>query len=147
VSYVYYEDLMVGVSEDRFAPQSYVTRAMFITTLARFAGVDTSGGETWYSQAVEWAGSAGISDGSSPDANITREQLVTMLWRFAGGEAVVSDTLRFADADGVSGYAQTAISWAVQQGILNGYEDGTIRPKAFATRAVVAAIMRRFAER
>jgi hypothetical protein len=144
VQYVFENGLMVGVSESRFAPQTPVTRAMFITTLARFAGVDTSGGETWYAQAVEWAVAQGISDGSSLDTDITREQLITMLWRLAGSPAV-SGTLSFADADGVSDYAQTALLWAVEQGIINGYEDGTLRPKAPATRAVVAAIVRRFA--
>ena len=45
---------------------------------------------------------------------------------------------------GVSDYAQNALIWATQNGILNGYGDGRVGPKANAERAQVAAMMARF---
>ena len=56
----------------------------------------------------------------------------------------VSGSLPFSDADSVSDYAQNALIWATQNGILNGYGDGRIGPKANAERAQVAAMMARF---
>ena len=46
---------MDGVSDTEFAPNGTMTRAMFWTVLARIDGVNTDGGETWYSRAREWA--------------------------------------------------------------------------------------------
>ena len=84
-----------------------------------------------------------MSDGTNPNGNVTREQLATMLYRYAGSPAV-SGSLPFSDADTVSDYAKNALIWATQNGILNGYGDGRIGPKANAERAQVAAMMARF---
>jgi hypothetical protein len=134
---------MTGTGDSQFSPQSQMTRAMLITVLARANGEDTSGGDTWYSKAVEWAMAKGITDGTNLNDNITREQLVTMLYRFTG-EPASSGGIAFADADKISGYASAAVMWAVEQGIITGYEDGSFRPKNTATRAETAAILQRF---
>jgi hypothetical protein len=135
--------LMSGTEETTFAPLSLTTRAMIITVLARISGEDTSGGDTWYSKAVEWAKIQGISDGSALNDKITREQLVTMLWRFSG-EPKATATLSFADAGKIRGYASEAVRWAVEQGIITGYEDNTFRPQNSATRAETAVILQRW---
>lgn len=48
----------------------------------------------------------------------------------------------------VSTYAATALKWAVAEGIICGYDDGSNRlgPKDPATRAQVATMLMRFAE-
>jgi hypothetical protein len=127
VRYVTANGLMNGVEGGRFAPHTRLTRAMMITILARCAGIDTSGGETWYSKAAEWARGAGVSDGGNPGADITRRQLATMLYRYAG--------------IGADGWGGEAMEWARSAGILN---DG--RGEDTATRAEVAAILQRFVE-
>ena len=82
-------------------------------------------------------------DGSNPNGNVTREQLAAMLYRYAGSPAV-SGSLPFSDAGSVSDYAQNALIWATQNGILNGYADGRVVPAANSQRSQVAAMMARF---
>ena len=36
--------------------------------------------------------------------------------------------------------------WAVGQELVNGYEDGTLRPQGSATRAQIAAVLMRFCQ-
>lgn len=60
-----------------------MTRAMIVTVLARFEGVDTTTGSTWYEAGQQWAMENGVSDGTNMDASLTREQLATMLYRYA----------------------------------------------------------------
>jgi 2',3'-cyclic-nucleotide 2'-phosphodiesterase (5'-nucleotidase family) len=127
-----------------FEPQTVMTRAMLITVLARAAGVDTSGGETWYGKAVDWAKANGVSDGASPGGEITREQIVTMLWRRMGEPAPTADTA-FSDADGISAWARDAVRWAVESGVIVAAD--SFRPKAGATRAEAAAMISRWLSR
>lgn len=135
--------LFNGTSAETFAPDSPMTRAMLMTVLARLNGVDTGSGSNWYEKGMEWAVANGISDGTDPDGEISREQLVTMLWRYAG-EPASSYVLTHSDAGNISGYAQTAMAWAVEVGIISGYTDKSLHPAANATRAEVAAIIQRF---
>ena len=122
-----------------------MTRGMVNTVLARLAGVDTTpaAGQNWYDKGIAWARENGVSDGMNPDGNVTREQLATMLYRYAGSPAV-SGSLPFSDAGSVSDYAQNALIWATQSGILNGYADGRVVPAANSQRSQVAAMMARF---
>ena len=50
------------------------------------------------------------------------------------------------DAAAISGYAQNAVRWAVSQGILNGYNDGTLNPGGDTTRAQAATIFMQYAQ-
>ena len=115
-----------------------------MTVLASLDGADTSSGGTWYAGGVEWAVAHGISDGSNPERAITREQLAAMLYRCAGSPRADSKTLAFSDAQSVSGYAQEAMCWAVERGLLCGYGNGLLAPKDSATRAEVAAVLRQY---
>ena len=74
---------------------------------------------------------------------MTREQLATLRYRFYGSPAI-SGTLRFADAGAVSAYAQDALLWATQNGIMNGVGNNCVAPSADAQRAQVAAMMARY---
>ena len=144
VNFVASRELFIGVGDNLFGVNQPTTRGMVNTVLARLAGVDTTpkAGQKWYEVGTEWAKSKGITDGTDPEANVTREQLAALLYRFYGSPAV-SGTLSFADAGAVSGYAQNAILWAAQNGIMNGVGNGRIAPNADAQRAQVAAMMAR----
>ncbi len=161
VTYVTEKNYFNGTSETTFAPNSNMTRSMLWTVLARMNDQDTTGGTTWYSKAQSWAKENGVSDGTNPDKAVTREQIVTMLWRNAGSPEVDQDSTdesstdskdttvktldSFSDADSISDYAVTAMKWAVQKGIINGMSDDTIAPTKTATRAQVAAMIKRCA--
>ncbi len=141
INFVASRELFKGVTEEHFGVERTMTRAMVNTVLARLAGVDTTPaiGQNWYDKGIAWARENGVSDGTNPNGNVTREQLAAMLYRYAGSPAVT-----FSDADTASDYAQNALIWATQNGILNGYGDGRVGPKANAERAQVAAMMVRF---
>lgn len=145
INFVASRELFKGVTEEHFGVERTMTRAMVSTVLARLAGVDTTpaAGQNWYDKGIAWARENGVSDGSNPNGNVTREQLAAMLYRYAGSPAV-SGSLPFSDAGGVSDYAQNALIWATQNGILNGYADGRVMPAANSQRSQVAAMMARF---
>lgn len=144
VDYVARHGIMVGMDAGKFGPRETVTRAMVMTMLARMDGVNTEGGRFWYTNGLAWAVESGISDGTNPKKNITREQVVTMLWRYIGKPTVSGEKMTaFPDTDSVSSWAQDAMAWAVEAGIIVG-SDGMLIPKSNATRAQMAAIMMRF---
>lgn len=146
VRFVSANGLFEGTGEGIFSPDAPMTRAMILTVLARYDGVDTSAGETWYGAGAAWAVESGVSDGTALENELTREQLVTMLYRYTGSPESDADLDGYGDADAVSGWALEAMSWAVENGVIDGVEEGTLAPGATASRAQVAAILMRFIE-
>lgn len=136
-------ELFNGVGNDAFGPDRSMTRGMVSTVLARLAGADTAGGETWYAKGTAWAVENGISDGTAPEQPVTREQLAAMLYRYAGSPAV-SGELSFDDADSISAWARDAVRWCVDNGILNGVGGNRMTPQDLARRGQVAAMLMRF---
>lgn len=145
VAYVYVNGLMDGTSATTFEPNANMTRAMVWAILARVDG-ETVTGTNWVETAREWAMANGVSDGTDADGYVTREQLATMLWRYAGEPASSYSLSAFTDAASVSGYAATAMAWAVEHGIISGVTDTTLVPQGTATRAQCAAMLMRFVE-
>ena len=136
-------DLFNGTSATTFDPDADMNRAMIVTVLARLEGVDTTTGSTWYEAGQQWAIEAGISDGSDLNSAVSREQLVTMLYRYAGSPAVSGVIGGYADTDSVSSWAVEAMTWAINEGIINGVGN-SLDPQGDATRAQVATILMRF---
>ena len=162
VAFAYGGGLMDGVSEDRFDPDSTLTRAMTATILWRLEGspevdsllpfTDVDEG-SWYAEAVRWAASEGIVLGVSdtsfaPGSDITREELATMLYRYAQYKGYDTDAAGslsdFNDADDASDYAVEALTWAVDKGLITGVSTGTLLPRGTATRAQAATMLMRF---
>ena len=162
VSYVYEHGLMTGTSDTAFAPDANLTRAMMTTVLWAMEGspvvnyamtyTDVSGG-AWYAEAVRWATSEGVVSGVGdnrfdPDAPITREQMAVMLYAYARtqgyGVSGRADLSRYADAAAIGSWAETALEWAVAEGLISGTSDTTLSPQGQATRAQVATILRNF---
>ena len=137
-------DMFAGTSETTFEPNITMTRAMMMTMLARFNGVEVNGGATWYERSMNWAKAVGVSDGTQPMANITREQLVTMLYRYSDSPKTTQKLSAYSDAGKVSSWAEDAIKWAVQNDIIRGMDKNTLQPRGQATRAQTAAIMTRY---
>ena len=162
VRYAYETGLMDGVGDSLFAPNSDTTRAQLVTILYRLAGEPEPGGDsgfsdvetgTWYTDAVAWAAQNGIVNGVSdtefaPGDDITREQLAAILYRYAAYQGYDvsqrADLSGFGDASSISDYAQAALSWAHAQGLVLGFEDGSLRPQGTASRAQIAAVLMRF---
>ena len=146
VKYVYGEGIMNGMDRYSFQPNGTLTRAMIWTMLARFDGVDTEGGNSWYAKAQEWATATGVSDGENPTGEVTREQLITMLWRYAGSPTYTADLSGYVDTADISSWAGQAMCWAVATGVIEGDENSALTPKADTTRAQAAAMLMRSIE-
>lgn len=92
----------------------------------------------YYSEAVEWAVSAGITTGTSdttfdPDVSCSRGQIVTFLWRAAGSPKPQSSSSPFTDVQpGV--YYYDAVLWAVEKGITQGTSATTFGPDVIVGR-------------
>lgn len=92
----------------------------------------------WYTGAVNWAVANGVMNGYAdetgartafgPDDAVTMEQLLQTLANLKGAsnadEAALSSLI---DAENISPWARSAAAWAIQQGVVSGYElsDGT----------------------
>ena len=162
VRYVYDNGLMDGVGDGQFAPNATTNRAMVVTILYRLAGEPAVSGDAaftdvesglWYSNAVLWAAQNGIVNGISetefaPAGDLTREQLATILYRYAESMgydvSAQADLSGFPDAGDIQDYATEALSWAVAEGLLQGFEDDSLQPGGTATRAQIATILMRF---
>ncbi|MBR6777168.1 MAG: S-layer homology domain-containing protein, partial [Clostridia bacterium] len=108
----------------------------------------------WYLSGVEWCYANDIVTGTSattfsPDASITREQAAVFLYRLAvsmGLDTTVNDLTvvnSFGDAASISPYAQTAMAWAVEKGIMGG-NNNLLSPKSNATRVQIAQMIYKF---
>lgn len=151
VDFVSARELFGGTGGNKFSPDDAMTRGMLMTVLARFENVDTTGGATWYEKGVAWAVTQGLSDGTNPNGRITREQLATIIYRYAQSKGVNTTAggslERFPDAGRVSDWAMEAMSWCVAEGIISGVGGMTLDPAGNATRAQVATIIMRYAEK
>ncbi len=145
IDFVAARELFSGENASAFAPEEPMSRAMLATVLARLDGVDAADG-TARQQGMSWAVAQGISDGQNPDGQVTREQFVVMLHRYAGTPAATNRELHFSDSEKIKAYAREAILWATENGILNGYEDGSFAPTGSTTRAQAAAMLARYVE-
>ena len=165
IAYVYDAGLMTGLTATTFGPNLSTTRGMIVTILWRMENepvakhgcpfADVRRG-SYYEQAIAWASENGIVTGFdastfAPDRAITREQLAAILFRFAAYRGMDAVTLRenlssFQDQAAISAYAVSALNWAVGEGLMQGTGD-KLEPTGSATRAQVAAMLRRFMQR
>ena len=100
---------------------------------------------SYYEDAVIWAVDKGITTGTSattfnPNGICTRAQAVTFLWRAAGSPAAKSAVMPFTDVKAGS-YYETAVLWAVENGITKGTSDTTFSPDATCSRAQIVAFL------
>lgn len=149
---------MLGVGDSAkagFKPQQAVTRAEFVSALARSLGLKAGAAsatgfkdvpaKAWYAADVAAAVKAGLVSGVSktqfaPDATLTREQAAILLTRALKLKA--SETVALKDAKKASAGALESIQAAMSGGWMTAYE-GSFSPKATLTREQAAVIAAR----
>ena len=162
VAYVYENNIMAGTDETIFDPFLELDRAMAAQLFYNLEGKPAVTGDStftdvtsghWAVDAITWAAEnevvAGIGEGLyDPDSNVTREQFAQMLYNYAKYKGydltATGDLSQFPDAGSISSWAETALSWANGNGLINGHENGTIDPKGSTIRAQAASIMANF---
>lgn len=163
VNYVSDEGLLVGVTANKFGPDTNVTRAMVAAVMWRQCGAPKNDGvsdfadvdrNTWYSQAVTWGAEQGLvagygADKFGPNDPVTREQLVSFIQRFSarqGEDTSVKDPAvldQYSDTAQVGSWSKDAMAWALENKVISGVADKKLAPRANASRAQYAAILMR----
>ena len=162
VAYVYENGIMAGTSDTTFEPYMELDRAMAAQLFYNLEGKPAVTGDStfsdvtsghWAVDAITWAAQndivAGIGGGLyDPDSNVTREQFAVMLYKYARFKGydltATGDLTQFPDAGSISSWAETALSWANGNELINGNEDGTLAPGGTAIRAQAASILAQF---
>ena len=162
VQFVAEREIFLGVGENTFAPEDFVTRAMLVTILGRMNMVDTVKfsdtpfsdveADTWYTPYVSWAAENGIvlgyEDGSfQPDRNISRQELAVVICRFLDYMELTlptnSDATAFNDQDLIASWASESVARLQRCGILNGKEANNFDPEGTTLRGELAAVLQR----
>ncbi len=80
-----------------------------------------------------------------PNNPITRGEVMAVIYNLFGEDqpADLSVLDRFSDVDQTKWYSM-AIAYCVENNIVSGYSDGTIRPNSYITRAEISAIISKF---
>ena len=165
VKYVTEKSYMIGVSDNQFAPEVELSRAMFVTVLYRMEGVKEESQKsqftdvpegTWYTQAVNWAAANGIVQGNGanqflPDELITRQDMCTMMSRYISYHEKKHNVTHkkegeektFTDQSQISSYAVDAVKNCVAWGLIEGNQLGQFMPMKTSSRAEAAAVISR----
>ena len=154
-AFMFETGLMVGVGDGtQFAPEMPLNRAMIVQILYRYEGEPAAAASAfadvarnfWYTDAIDWAAQAEVIAGYGnglfgPNDVLTREQLAVMLYQYAAGcgwDVESGEALDAPDVHTVSFWAQDAVQWAVQNGVLTENAAGSLAVAAPASRADVA---------
>ena len=148
-----------GMTATTFAPAANVTRAQFVTMIARLADADVSGYASgpfadvptgsWYAPYVNWAAANGIVNGTSattfdPNTTISRQDMAVMLYNYTQHFGVQLDqktVTAFTDEGSVAAYALPAVQALHRAGVINGMPDGSFQPYATATREQACIVL------
>ena len=163
VDWAYEQRLMVGVGNNRFAPQNKITAAMVVTTLARMSKVDLTNYENyaylkkypdiqanqWFTLPAIWAKETGILTDTPFDAAspLPRADFALILVRYLdyiGVDVTLPENPRiFADADQMTQEELEAFQLLKHFGIFNGFSGNQMMPNGETTRAQLAALLHR----
>lgn len=140
--------IMVGVSEDRFAPEKTITKVEFATAILNFIGERDTDAKDWKASSILLANELGLSanflNSKTADKAITREEMAYMLskaFAYSSGFDVSAGQSSFKDAKQINTAYQTEISKAQELGLVKGTSDGNFKPSATGTRAEAAQML------
>ena len=154
IDYMTAEEVLVGMDNNTFSPDTSMTRAMFVTALGRMNGISVASSQSshfydvpenaYYASYVNWAHSNQIIVGTaqnyfSPNKTITREEAATIIHRMMQYEGLSEEN--FLDDNEISDYARESVYALVNNQIINGYPDKTFRPQSAITRAEACVIL------
>ena len=117
--------------------QDFFEYAAAKQTNTPFRDIDPSG---WYAKGVSFAYDRALFNGVSdnrfaPNEDMTRSMLVTVLWRYA--QKPVEGENSFTDVANGTWYTD-AVTWAAQNGIVNGVGNNRFDPNGKITREQMA---------
>ena len=138
-----------GYEDGTFQPDRTVTVAEAVTMTARMTGAATGATEEhWAGVQMENAYRSGwITEDdvprSSPDMTVSRELACKIIAAALGLSYPAGTVLPFTDSDSIGNSYLSSVMALYANGLLDGYEDGTLRPQATLTRAQAATLLYR----
>lgn len=154
VSYVTENGLFDGTSDSSFNPEMKMTVGMYITVLARAAGIDTkpSDGQKWFDVGMAWAEEHHISAGTNgtaadPATDISRQTAAVLMHAYFADKKIAlrpssSAVAPFSDTADIADWAKTAIEELRVAAVMQG-SNGTFNPNNTITRAEAATMLMR----
>lgn len=137
-----------GYPDGSYRPDEYVTRAEFVRMVNGIIDYNEKTGITykdvtandWFYDYISVAQNLGYisgysAEGFGPNDNITREQAASIAARIQYLADNSAGIEKYTDKDEISEWAKEALGAASNAGFIGGYEDGSLRPLNFLTRA------------
>ena len=165
VSHVYDAGIMGGKAEGVFDPDGTVTRAEFVTVMARLSGEGLSGYEdavsafpdadasAWYGPYMGWGIATGLVKGQgdgklAPASPVSRAEMVTFMARFMDYMNVklpvdITAERSFSDTDANAYYAEP-LEVLRKSGLITGDGTGRFNPAGTSGRHSMAALISRY---
>lgn len=152
---------VAGVGNGLFAPDDALTRGMFVTMLARLAGVNQADypdsrfsdveASAWYAPSVSWAASKGIVSGVGdgkfePNRNITRQEMAVIMAGYLAWKGIdttpgtEASAYNIADLDDIAPWALKSVCFCYEKKLLTG-RGTSFAPLANATRAEACVVL------
>ncbi len=147
--------IMSGVGNNKFAPDTTLTGAQFVTMIVRHFYEDKlgAGGDKWYSAFMDVAEREGILADTSITAEgvINRYDMAQLMYNVLKAEGIsatpLSDTSKVADWSAVPSTYRDAVSVCYNMGMLSGVDSkGTFNGNGKMDRAQAAVVMDRLLE-
>ena len=147
--------------QTKFKPANKCTRAQMVTFIWRLEGSPKPKSKTckfkdvkksdYFYEACIWGNEnhivEGYKDGTfGPQITCARKHAVTFLWRLAGAGSMKGKKCKFKDVK-KSDYYYEPVIWASENGILEGYKDGTFRPNGDCLRRQMVTFLDRYNEK
>lgn len=162
---MYNAGIIKGVEDGgilKFYPDNDMTRAEFSSMICGYLGISTDKYADkpldftdsreiplWAENPIKAVAALGVITGKSddnghtlyfaPNSKITRAEAMTVIGRCV--KDLATGELSFADSTDVPEWAVPYVSGLLKLGIVNGYEDNTIRPNNNVRRAEAAAML------
>lgn len=146
--------VMRGDINGNLNPERTITRAEFVTMINRAFGFSQTGttpfrdvpASAWYAEDVGIAYTIGYINGTtattfSPYSSVTREQAAVILARILMLQPTVGENTDFTDSRLLGNWSRGLIGAATDYHIINGYADGSFRPKNAITRGAAAILI------
>lgn len=151
--------IISGYPDGKFYPERTINREEFVKMVINAADLFEDGKECefkdvskteWHYKYIASAYSAKIIDGIGEGKfgigeSMKREDVAVIIYRIlhkiGKAEDVTEYESSFADSEDISDYAIEGITTLSNMGVLNGFEDGSFRPKNYLTRAEAAKVL------
>jgi len=163
VDYLKEQGVVSGITATTYGPQQSIRRGDFALMLTRAFRLTSSGGsgqrfsdvpaDAYYADAVQTLRALGIVTGMGgnqyqPSGVLSRQDAMLMVQRamrlagWSASDGPVGALSAYSDGTAVSSYAQGAMAYMVQQGLLP-ISNGRLSPKGDLTRVDMAVLLHR----